>query len=185
MKKMLIFSLVTFGICAEFAVAQAPAAKAPAKAPALTAEQKAKLKGWQKDLDDKTVTENGWPKEMCGKDLPMTIDESIAPAFMEAGNEANFYCREVREKLSTICRNGKGNLKYGNGKDNKELVNKLINKIVCTLGTASEDEASFKIDKGVLTASLGPKASNVSESLLKFLYEKHGFNDGSLREDKK
>ena len=148
----------------------------------LDAAQKAKLKEWQAAIDDKTATENTWPMEMCKKEFPMKVDAALVAPFMEAGNEANFYCREVREKLSTICRNAKGNLKYGNGKDNKELITKLINSIVCTIGNDSEDQATFKIEKGVLTAYLGPKASNISENLLKFLYEKHGFNDGALRE---
>jgi hypothetical protein len=176
MKKILVVPILVLSFLGTSALAETKPASAtkPAK---LTKDQEARLKGWQKDLDDKTVTENGWPEQMCGKKLPMTIDPSITPAFMEAGNEANFYCREVREKLSTMCRNAKGHIqKYGNGADNKALINKLISKIVCTLGTESEDQASFKIEGGTLTAFLGPKASNISENLIKYLYEKHAFN---------
>ncbi len=150
-----------------------------AQAQALTAEQKVQLEKWQAALDDKSVTENSWPKEMCGKDLPAKIDPSLVAPFMAAGNEANYYCREVREKLSTICRNAQSYLKEGNKKDNKKLIGTLINKITCKISKGPEDDASFDLSKGELVVSLGAKASNISEKLLSYLYKKQGFNPGN------
>lgn len=133
------------------------------KGNALTPAQRKQLQTWQNFLNDKKVTENSWPKEMCGQDFPIVMDASLAPAFMEAKNEASLYCREVRDKLSTMCRNSKDL-----GNNNKAKITKLIKKINCTLA-AGEDEASFKIMNGELQASLGAKASNISEKLLEFL----------------
>jgi hypothetical protein len=146
----------------------------------LTPEQSAKHKEWQAAVNDKSASEFNWPKEMCGiqKGLPISIDKSLVAPFMEVGNEANFYCTEIRDKLSTICRNAKENIKKGNKTDNKASVVKLINRITCKIGSEEEDSATFEIKNGELIASLGPKASNISEKLYEFLLTKHSFNNG-------
>lgn len=150
------------------------------QAATLTPEQAAKLKEWQGIVSDKTSAEFGWPKEMCGieKGLPVKMDPSLVAPFMEAGNEANYYCSEIRDKLSTICRNAKETIKKGNKTDNKANVVKLINRITCKISKGEEDSATFEIKNGELIASLGPKASNISEKLYEFLLTKHGFNNG-------
>ncbi len=151
----------------------------PAQAETLSVEQKTQLEKWQASLDDISVTENTWPKQMCEKDFPIKMDASLVAPFMAAGNEANYYCREVREKLSTICRNAQSYLKEGNKKDNKKLINTLINKITCKFSKGAEDDALFDLNKGELIVSIGAKASNISEKLLSFLYKKQGFNPGN------
>ena len=167
-----------------------PAAAAAASTPAgthaaavtLTAEQKTKLAGWQAAVNDQSATEFKWPMEMCGMKTPLLIklDPSIAEPFATAGNEANFYCQEVRDKISTICRNAADTAKRGNKVDNKALINKLINRITCKGIKEPEDNATFSIQGGELTATLGGKASNVAEKLLEYLYKSHRFNQGEL-----
>ncbi len=129
---------------------------------ALTPQETANLKKWQKQVDDPSDNENKYSMEMCGKNLPLKLDASLAAPFTKEGNEAGYYCREVREKLSTMCRNAKDL-----GNNNKEKVTGLVNSIVCKAGTG--DEATFVLKGGVLEAKLGPKASNISEKLLAFM----------------
>lgn len=143
---------------------KAIAAKVAAPAAAsLTPAEKAQHQKWQTYLNDPNGSYAYYPKEMCGKDFPMTLDQNVTAPFMKAGNDAAVYCEEIRTKLSTMCRNS-ADLKN----NNKVKINKLIAKITCKIGT-KEDEASFKLVGTELQASLGAKASNISENLLAFL----------------
>lgn len=150
-------------ICAFLGASLHSAGQATKKSQAkLSPAEKVQHQKWQKYLSDPAGPYAYYPKEMCGKDFPITLDPAVTPAFMKAGNDASLYCEEIRSKLSTMCRNAESL-----GNNNKKKITKLINKITCTLGKG--DEASFKIVAGNLQASLGPKASNISEKLLAFL----------------
>ncbi len=126
----------------------------------LTQKEKAQLVGWNRQLADKKDYEGYYPREMCGKELPTAMDENLVPPFVKAGENLGAYCREIRTKVSTICRNDE---------ENKAKLVKNINRIQCHLGKV--DETSFKIDKGVLHFTFGPKSSNLSEHFLAFFEE--------------
>lgn len=157
-----------------------------AEAEALTAAQKAKLAEWQKEVDDVNATTGYYPKEMCGFPMKLKMDESLVKPFMEANSEAHFYCIAIRDKLSTICRNAKDNLKMGNHKDNKQLVAKLVKgkTIVCKASKTGEDKSEFVPGAKDFVAYIGAKA-DVSEQLYQYLTTKMGFNDGEPPADAK
>lgn len=156
-----IFLLVLIiGIGHSAALAQKGSATTAAK---LNSAQQAKLQKWQKFLDDPAVAQNKWPKEMCGQNFPVTLDPSLVPAFMAAGNDASLYCREVQEKLSTNCRDG-DSLKNSD----KAKITKLVKRINCRLNPI-EDGVEFNLLKGELQASIGAKAANISSTLNAFL----------------
>lgn len=129
----------------------------------MSAAEKAQHQKWQAYLSDTGGTYANYPKEMCGKDFLMTLDPGVTVPFMKAGNDAAVYCEEVRTKLSTMCRNPAD---FKN--NNKVKINKLVDKITCLIGS-KEDEASFKLVDKELRASLGAKASNISEKLIEFM----------------
>lgn len=164
--KALIF-LLAFGFSASADVKKdlkAIATKVAAPAVVtLSPAEKAQHQKWQAYLSDPNGSYAYYPKEMCGKDLPMTLDQNVTAPFMKAGNDAAVYCEEIRTKLSTMCRNS-ADLKN----NNKVKINKLIGKISCKIA-AKEDEASFKLVGNELQAFLGAKASNIAEKLLEFL----------------
>ncbi|MGE0764741.1 MAG: hypothetical protein AB7N80_15815 [Bdellovibrionales bacterium] len=171
LKKMRLMGLVCAGLvaCNTFAAdKKKPAAKATApattKAPEvkLTPEQEAKYKELQKYLNDTSLSYAQYPIDMCGQKLDITMDKAMVPAFMEASANPELYCEEVRTKISLMCRNA-ADLKN----NNKKKLTTLIKKIDCKLGTG--EQADFKISGGLLTFTVGPKASNLSEKFLAFI----------------
>lgn len=142
---------------------------APAKAAAgvkLTPEEKVQFDKWQKYVNDDSASYAKYPLEMCGHKMPITIEPAMVPAFMKAGNELGLYCEEVRTKVSTICQNGEA-LKN----NNKKKLAAAIQKITCKLGPV-EDQATFNLVNGDLQATLGVKASDISDKLYKHLVAK-------------
>ena len=123
----------------------------------LSPAEKAQSVRWARELADPKDHEGYYPREMCGKEIPSAFDENLVPPFVKAGENLAAYCIEIRTKVSTICRNNE---------ENKAKLVKNINKIQCHLGKT--DETSFKIEKGVLHFTFGPKSSNLSENFLKF-----------------
>ncbi len=98
--------------------------------------------------------------------MPITIEPAMVPAFVKAGNELGHYCQEVRTKISTICQNGEA-LKN----NNKKKLASAVLKITRKLG-AVEDQATFELVKVELQATLGVKASDISDKLYKHLVAK-------------
>jgi hypothetical protein len=138
-----------------------PAASAEVKP--LTDSEKVEWQKWEAYLNDMEASYAKYPVDMCGKEIPTHIDQSLVPSFVKAETDAKNYCEEFRTKLSTMCRNA-----VDLGNNNKEKINKLVSKITCKLA-AKPDEVSFKIHNGELIAFIGPKSSNLSEALLAFL----------------
>ena len=126
-------------------------------APALNQKEKAQSVRWARELADPKDHEGYYPREMCGKEISAAFDENLVPPFVKAGENLAAYCIEIRTKVSTMCRNNE---------ENKAKLVKNINKVQCHLGKI--DETSFKIEKGVLHFTFGPKSSNLSENFLKF-----------------
>ena len=168
--KSILVATLTLAIFMAFEAAEATRARKAGKGAAteLTGDEKAKLDSWRAYINDKSQSYAQYPIDMCGKEIPINIDASLVKPFIAAGNNAELYCEEVRTKLSTMCRNAES-LKN----NNKKKITSLINKIQCQAGV-KEDEVSFKIQQGVLIFSIGPKGSNISEELLKFLDATNG-----------
>ncbi|MCC7404128.1 MAG: hypothetical protein IT288_06985 [Bdellovibrionales bacterium] len=129
----------------------------------LTPEQQAKFDEWQKYINDMDNSYAKYPVDMCGYEMPITMDKAMVEPFMKANANAELYCEEVRTKLSTICRNA---AELGN--KNKEKITKLVKKISCLNGK-KETDVGFEAKGGELKVYLGPKAANISEEVLKFI----------------
>jgi len=126
-------------------------------ASAMTLKERKQLRLWQEELSDPKKSYNELVLRHCGVTLPITLEDKLAVAFVEAHTSASGYCESPRSAIYKMCQDP----------TSKEAIVAKIKKISCKLG--KEKEVSFKLNGPELVMTVGLGAPNLDEKTKEFL----------------
>ena len=124
---------------------------------ALTLKEKKQFEEWKTQLKEPYVSSGKSIKDLCGADIPATLDESMVTPFMTENTNAASFCREIYSALSSMCGDATA----------KAEISKKIKKISCKLG--KDNEVTYKLNGNELVMTVGVKANNISTKTTKFI----------------
>ncbi len=123
-------------------------------------KEKKKFKQWEKFL----VSSDSWIPTMnksCGTKITFHVKEVMVKPYMKANRSGTYFCDGIASTMNSMCKSDSDNIV-------KPEIAK-IKKVVCTTDVSKPKGKAYKLEKGVLTATVGVEASNTDRAFKEWI----------------